>query len=254
MIPPPSAAERLRRTSCRQQPTGRSPVRYLSAVRVPQAARGWNQTTEFPALAQPGCPGRPVLPRPVPGRRLPLAGRTRTGIWSYRTSISAHSRASAASHLLSMLNGYRSAARRAVQHPTTRPVRSPLPADGLVGGAWTCHWGAPAIRQHRELAAMGWVPPAARDQACDVRPDGHLNVALMVTLIPRSRRQPSRAHREIAHRGPARAGLMYPGSAAWPARLDPREGHALSLGACESTAAAASSSRKPPDWCRHSLA
>lgn len=33
---------------------------------------------------------------------------------------------------------------------------------------------------------MGWMPPAARDQACDVSPDGHLDVALMVTLIPRS--------------------------------------------------------------------
>jgi hypothetical protein len=37
---------------------------------------------------------------------------------------------------------------------------------------------------------MGWMPPAARDQACDVSPDGHLDVALMVTLIPRSPCQP----------------------------------------------------------------
>jgi len=63
---------------------------------------------------------------------------------------------------------------------------------------------------------MGWVPPAARDQACDVSPDGYLDVALMVTLIPRSPWQPSRAHREIAHRGPARAGLMYPGPTGVP--------------------------------------
>jgi hypothetical protein len=30
--------------------------------------------------------------------------------------------------------------------------------------------------------------------------------------------------------------------------------HALPLGACESIAVVVSSSRKPPDWCRHSLA
>ena len=146
MAPPPSAAERLRRSLCLQQPTARSPVRYLPGLRVPQATRGWNQTTGFPALAQSGCPGRPVLPRPVPGRRLPLAGRTRAGTWSYRTSMSAHPRASAASHLLGRAR-------------------------------------------------------AARDQACDVSPDGHLDVALMVTLIPRSPWQPAGPSGRMRHQG-----------------------------------------------------
>ena len=145
----------------------------------------------------------------------------------------------------------RSAARRPAQALTTRPVGSPLPGDaplpawevavrmlrrgwlsmhrrGLVGGTWTGHWGAPVIRQHRELAADGWVPPAARDQACDVSPDGHLDVALMVTLIPRSPRQPSRAHREIAHRGPARAGSF--GEDRWRHAVEPQFGPAEERG------------------------
>jgi hypothetical protein len=46
-----------------------------------------------------------------------------------------------------------------------------------------------------------------------------------------------------------------PGGSARRGRHDPAAGaHALNRGACAGIAVVVSSSRKPPDWCSHSLA